>query len=813
MKSLTKYNSTILIPLLFLLSNSLSGKEKVSSTHSIWFDNPAIIWEECLPQGNGRLGIMADGGIERENIVLNEISLWSGCEYDYSNPEAAATLPRIRELLNEGKNSEAQTLMYEQFVPKKSQNGGTYGSYQILGNLGIEYFYDSITDSIIDYTRVLDLQTGLSETNFTLQNGVTYNRRYAVPREADGIILEFTASRPSSINLQFTLTRPERGSLKVLSDSLLLLYGNLDSGVPEKKGMEYITMAGTKIKGDRGKIQLIGDSAISVNNADTLWICISSATSYRNDNDFKEKTLSILEGILENPSIAVQKGIESHVSLMNRASLILDTNENSFLPTPIRLEKFIEDDTDASLAALYYNYGRYLLISSCRPDLLPPNLQGLWTKDIQTPWNGDYHTNINVQMNHWIAEPGNLSEFHLPLACLVKEAVQSGERTAKSFYGDEARGWVMHMMTNIWNYTEPGEHPSWGATNTGGAWLCNHIWQHYLFTGQKDFLKEYYPVLKGASEFFLSTMVKEPANGWLVSSPSSSPENDFYSPEPGAPIVSVCMGPAMDTQIIRELWKNTLRAAEILGLEDKSLNEIRESLPLLPPIMKSSDGRIMEWLEEYKEVDPRHRHVSHLYALYPGNEISISKTPELAKGAFETLRVRGDGGTGWSRAWKINFFARLQEGEHAWKILKGLLSPAISDSSKYHYAGSYPNLFCAHPPFQIDGNFGGAAGISEMLVQSHEGFIRLLPALNSNLSKGNLKGFKTIGGIEIDMIWDNFKPVEIKLKKGFEDEVSLLIPENVNKIFFNGGKNELEIPSDRKITLRFDNPQITLYLE
>lgn len=371
----------------------------------------------------------------------------------------------------------------------------------------------------------------------------------------------------------------------------------------------------------------------------------------------------------------------------------------------------------------------------------------------------------------------------------------------------------MHMMTNIWNYTEPGEHPSWGATNTGGAWICNHLWQHYEYSGDIEFLKEYFPLLKGASEFFLSTMVTEPNHGWLVSSPSSSPENEFYSKEPDGPEVSVCMGPAMDTQIIRELWQNTVKSAEILQIEDPVINNIASSLPRLAPIQIGTDGRIMEWLEEYEEVDPRHRHISHLYALYPGKEISNDKTPDLARAAKETLKVRGDEGTGWSRAWKINFYARLLDGQHAWNILKGLLRPAISESGARHKAGSYPNLFCAHPPFQIDGNFGGAAGISEMLVQSHEGFIRLLPAISANTSKGNLKGFKTTGDVEIDMIWENYVPTKVTIKKGYLDNVSLLIPENVNKIYVNDHKTEIEIPSDRKITLNFENPQLKLFFE
>lgn len=802
------------------LSALMTLKAEINPDYTVWFDTPASIWEESLPQGNGRLGIMADGGIFQENIVLNEISLWGGTQYDYSNPEAAKYLPKIRQLLLEGKNSEAQKIMYEHFVPKKSVEGGTYGSYQMLGDLDIKYYYGNDKDTVISYQRTLNLQTGVAETVYSLSDGVTYTRKYAVPSESDGILLEYYSSKPGTVSLEFTLSRPERGDVSISEENILLMHGELDSGISGIKGMQYTALAGCKAEGKNYKIETQGDTALRISGADKVWICVSAATSYDfsgkehnlllSDDFFNVKATNILKKILKNPEKAVEEGILAHQKKMKRVELSLETNSNSFLPTPVRLEKFQQDDSDASLAALYYNFGRYLFISSTRQGFLPPNLQGLWTNDIQTPWNGDYHTNINVQMNHWIAEPGNLSELHLPLAELVKRAVPNGERTAKAFYGDDAEGWVMHMMTNVWNYTEPGEHPSWGATNTGGAWLSNHLWQHYEYTGDKDFLADVFPVMKGASEFFLSTMVTEPKNGWLVTSPSSSPENAFYSNEEGKPAVSVAMGPAMDSQIIRELWKNTLQASEILNIEDPVIVKIKESLPLLPPNMIGSDGRLMEWLEEYEEVDPQHRHVSHLYALYPGNEISISNTPELALAAKETLKVRGDEGTGWSRAWKVNFYARLLDGPHAWKVFKGLLQPAVTKKSNRHRAGTFPNLFCSHPPFQIDGNFGGAAGIGEMLVQSHEGFIRLLPAISDKMNKGELKGYKTIGGTEIDMIWEDSKPQEVNLKKGFADKAILLIPESVGSVINKSTGEKFTIPSDRKLAVPFSDTSVSL---
>lgn len=781
----------ILLSALISLSTAYGCSPSDDSDHVLRYDSPASAWMEMLPLGNGRLGMMTSGDSRDERIILNEISLWSGCERDYANPDAAAALPEIRQLLLEGRNAEAQEVMYERFVPKKAVDEASYGTYQVLGALDIKHiFIDSLSIAPHrsvkmqermrkndGYRRWLDLRNATAYTEFE-QDGVRFTKRYHVNRNADVMVVEICSDTKGAVGFEAAMVRPQRADIETVSDGLIKLSGELESGVEGIQGMRYASYARLLAEGSEAKV-----CGNKVSGADRAWIVVSCRTSFFEGDGYDAKALSDVEAVCaKSMDRTYRKGVRAYRELYDRVELhIASSAGTEDLPTDRRIAEYANGAKDNSLAVLYYNYGRYLLISGTRPGSLPPNLQGLWANTFATPWNGDYHTNINVQMNHWLAEPGNLSELHLPLTDLVMRLIPSGEKTARDFYGPAARGWVQHMMTNVWNYTAPGEHPSWGATNTGGAWLCAHLWVHYLYTGDREYLSRVYPALEGAARFFLSTMIHEPSHGWLVTAPSSSPENAFYAGQEDRRAVSVCMGPTMDNQLIRELFSNTLSAHDILNPSvcTPFIDSLKTALSQLPPHRISPSGRLQEWLEDYEEVEPQHRHVSHLYGLHPGSQITPSKTPELAEACRRTLERRGDEATGWSRAWKINFWARLGDGDRALKLFRSLLIPAYSyieppqtdgeeipqSRIRIRYAsGTYPNLFCAHPPFQIDGNFGGAAGISEMLLQSHEGFINPLPALPSEWSEGSLRGFKVRGGATVSLAWKDGRLTRMKVR-------------------------------------------------
>ena len=790
--------------LLFCVGCTIQEKPSRLAYH---FDKPAGMWEETFPLGNGRLGLMPDGGVEKESFLMNEITMWSGSRQDADNPAASRSLATIRQLLFEGRNNEAQELMYNAFICKGAGSGlgdganVPYGSYQLLGNLVIDYQYPKDAESVSAYRRELSLEEAVASVSF-MRDGIGYQREAFTSFAGDLGVIHLSADAEKSLNFTVSMNRPEHAHLQK-EDNDLLLCGQLPDGVDtvEMKGTRF--MARVRVVLPKGGNLTTEDSCLRVGDASEAILLVSMATNLLDKENYEAEATALLNASAAKTYTQLRREhVEAYRQLFGRVELQLGSSERDEWPMDERLYAFNKDGNDPSLAALYFQFGRYLLISSTRTGSLPPNLQGLWCNTIHTPWNGDYHLNINLQMNHWPAEVTNLSELHMPLIEWTKQQVKSGERTAKAFYN--ARGWVTHVLGNVWEFTAPGEHPSWGATNTSAAWLCEHLYMHYLYTQDRAYLEEVYPVMKGAALFFVDMLVKDPRTNYLVTAPTTSPENAYFLND--SVVVSVSAGSTMDNQILRELFTNTIEAAGILGQDEAFAAELAKKRESLMPTTIGRDGRIMEWLQEYKEAEPHHRHVSHLYGLYPGNEISLEHTPELAEAARKTLEMRGDQSTGWSMAWKINFWARLQDGDHAYKLLADLLSPCVErESRKVTGGGSYPNLFCSHPPFQIDGNLGGTAGIAEMLVQSQTGCIEWLPALPSAWKNGSFSGLKVRGGGEVAAKWAEGVLTEARLKAVVAGRYCIKLPaESAN----------LSLKKDQKpISLPVENGLLTVDLQ
>jgi len=751
----------------FLLPYLFFGQE--SNDLKLWYGEPSgEVWENALPIGNGRIGAMVYGNVDKDIFQLNEHTVWSGSPNRNDNPDALKAMPEVRELIFKGEYKEAEQLANDKIITKKSHGQ----MFQPVGNLELSF---SNHNEYEDYYRELDISNAINKTSYVV-DGVNYTREAFVSLADRVLVIKLSADQPGKISFTANLNSPHLDpKIEIQEDNLFSLWGKTSSHEGVEGKVEFNALA--KIKINEGTAKQ-ANSSIEVKYADDVIIMVSIATNFKSyldlGGDEMERAKVYLDNAFEKDYDQLKADhIKKYQKLFGRVVLDFGSSEASKLPTDVRLSNF-RNTEDPSFVALYFQFGRYLLISSSQPGGQPANLQGIWNRSMKPAWDSKYTININTEMNYWPAERTNLSELHEPFLKMVKELSKTGKETAKVMYG--AKGWMAHHNTDIWRITGAIDGAFWGIWNGGGAWTSQHLWEHYLYTGDTSFLKSIYPALKGVAEFYADFLVEHPNYPYSVIAPGNSPENAPKEHQGS----SITAGSTMDNQLAFDVFSTVIQASQILEIDDAfadSLNTLRKKLP---PMQVGKHNQLQEWLDDVDSPEDHHRHISHLYGLFPSNQISPYRTPKLFAASKNTLHQRGDVSTGWSMGWKVNWWAKMQDGNHAYKLIKDQLTPVGINKGG---GGTYNNLFDAHPPFQIDGNFGCTSGIAEMLLQSSDGSVHLLPAIPDALKTGYVSGLKARGDFElVSMEWEDKKLIVVTIKSNLGGNLRLRVPNTIELV-------------------------------